>query len=1417
LCGALLLGELLVAEPARTAAPLQSHSSFSLKAAAFAVTRPLSELAARPTQNTGDKGVKPIKGQLNQIRLRRRVTGVTKTNDPVRQSSIAARQNLVTNPLQNFDGIDMDSQASIFGGRFAPPDTNADVGPNHVVMAINTAFQVYSKTGAALTPVTPLSTLFAALGPPWNTLSGGNDGDPIVLYDPLADRWLISEFGLTITPFPNTSGVTHQLIAISTTGDPTGSYFVYDFPMPPGRFNDYPHFGVWPDAYYMSDNGFNFAATQELGSGFYAFDRAKLLQGDATASYVFFGNCETCPPNPLLADADGALPTDIDGVVAPPAGTPNLFIEFRADEFGDPLDALRIYELRPNFSGGVSTLTIRPDLPVATFDAREPSSRANIDQPPPATAADSLDSIGDRLMHRLAYRSLPDGPDADTSADQSYVLNFTVNTSSVNPTDSTTYQGGVRWTELRRDPATGLVTVNQQATYAPGAGNGATGRNVWMASVAQDGEGNIGLAASASSTSLIPTAIYTGRLFGDVPNTMTQGEVDALFAVSKGVQTNTSNRWGDYSSLSVDPADECTFWGAFEYVDAPFANFDWNTRIFSFKVNPACVTPPKGSLQGQATNLSAGGAPLPGVSVTLTGGFFRSTDAAGNYTFTSAPPASTLGLALGNYMVTCSKPGFSTVTGNVTITANQTAIFNCALQGAPSITSASTTIVAEDCPDGRTDPGENITVSICVTNTGNAATNNLVGTLQATGGVTDPSGPQSYGVVAPGQTACRSFSFHVNPALACGSDVVVTISLQDGALSFGPFSSSFSSGAPSFAENFDAVTPPALPTGWTTNSAGSGVAWATSTTAPDTAPNAAFTPGRATAGESSLVSPPIAINSNVARLSFRHRFLTETDFDGGVLEIKIGAGAFTDILTAGGTFATGGYNGTLFGFSGCSASPNPLVGRQAWSGVSNSYITTTVNLPASLNGQTVQFRWRAGFDCSVSPAGAAWRVDSVQVLGDPKCCTRLPATVALSDPLGCTGPGDTVLGSVSLTNSTAAPLTGTVTTALPAGLIAISGSCTANVGACSVVNAATIVWTGTLAGGATLNYSYTAQVGDAVVAGTTLCATTTGSFGTAGIGPVQACLTINCPATGPGLPLPSAVPVSDQRAGSVLIYNIYTSTAGSNAQNTRISITNIEPNRAAFVHLFFVDGASCGVADALMCLTPNQTASFLASDLDPGTTGYLVAVATDRNGCPINFNYLIGDEYVKFSSGHAANLAAESVPAIAGGLAACSPSSVTATLAFDGVSYGVLPRVLAVDNLGSRNDGNDTLLVINSIGGDLRSFAAPLRPLFGLLYDDAERGVSFNFAPGTCQFRSAINNSFPRLTPRFDTLVPAGRSAWLKFWADTDTNALLGAMINFNPNAAISAVAFNQGHNLHKLSTTDQATLTIPIFPVACQ
>src|SRR5581483_9172805 len=311
--------------------------------------------------------------------------------------------------------------------------------------------------------------------------------------------------------------------------------------------------------------------------------------------------------------------------------------------------------------------------------------------------------------------------------------------------------------------------------------------------------------------------------------------------------------------------------------------------------------------------------------------------------------------------------------------------------------------------------------------------------------------------------------------------------------------------------------------------------------------------------------------------------------------------------------------------------------------------------------------------------------------------------VAIIDPLGCTGPGHTLTVTVQISNTSGSPQTVSFAAALPAGLTGLPGTGTSTVGA-----PPTVTTTGasfgpvTLPAGQTLTATYQVQVADPIASGTTLCISTTFSGGGGTPIVVPACTTVNCPGGGPGTSPAAAAALNDQKPGSVLIFPVYTSSLSNPAvENTRINITNTDPSATIFVHLFFVDGSSCSVSDNFICLTGNQTMTINAADIDPGTTGYVIAVAVDATGCPVDFNRLIGDEYVKFQSGHAANLAAEAISAIAGGLPACSASSATATLAFNDVSYNALPRVLAVDNITSQLDGNSTMLIVDRIGGSL--------------------------------------------------------------------------------------------------------------------
>jgi len=279
-------------------------------------------------------------------------------------------------------------------------------------------------------------------------------------------------------------------------------------------------------------------------------------------------------------------------------------------------------------------------------------------------------------------------------------------------------------------------------------------------------------------------------------------------------------------------------------------------------------------------------------------------------------------------------------------------------------------------------------------------------------------------------------------------------------------------------------------------------------------------------------------------------------------------------------------------------------------------------------------------------------------------------------------------------------------------------------------------------------------------------------------------------------------------AGSVLIYNIFTSSSTTNSEDTRFTLTNINPQLPAYVHLFFVDGESCAVAGSTVCLTPNQTTSFMAGDLDPETTGYLIAVATDTNGCPARFNFLIGSALVKFQSGHSADLPAQAAIALTGWSTSCSS---VAMLKFDDRAYSALPRTMAVSSIASRADGNQTMLIVNRLGGDLTGSTVRPGEIYGMVFNDLEEGVSFTISSASCQLRSIITGSFPRTTPRIDQHIPAGRSGWMKFWA-TENQGISGAVIN----RSLSEGGFNQGHNLHVLTTTDSVTYIIPILPHPC-
>ncbi len=444
----------------------------------------------------------------------------------------------VINPEVSFDGVNNRNGV-------LPPDPTGDIGPNHYVQAVNLSFAIYNRSGALLYGPANVNTLFAGMGGVCET---SNDGDPIVQYDHLADRWLVSQFALPNYP----RGPFYECIAISQTPDPTGAWYRYQFTVSSTKMDDYPKIGVWPDGYYMSVNQFNQGTLTWGGEGVVVFERSKMLQGQ-TARMVYFDLYSTD------ANLGGMLPSDLDGP-APAAGTPNYFLEIDDDAWGYSPDQIQMWQFAADWNNTAnSKFTKVGTLPVTAFDSSMCGGSRNCIPQPGGTA---LDAIADRAMYRLQYRNF--------GSYQTLAFNHTVD---VNGSD----RAGVRWYELRK--STGSWSVYQEGTYSPDA------THRWMGSAAINGLGEYALGYSASSTSIYPSVKFTGRAAADPLGQMTLGE-NTLVA-GGGYQSHSSGRWGDYSQMSVDPLDDCTFWYTQEYYANSSSSAGWQTRIGSFKF-PGC-------------------------------------------------------------------------------------------------------------------------------------------------------------------------------------------------------------------------------------------------------------------------------------------------------------------------------------------------------------------------------------------------------------------------------------------------------------------------------------------------------------------------------------------------------------------------------------------------------------------------------------------------------------------------------------------------------------------------------------------------------------------------------------------------------------------------------------------------------------
>ncbi|MGH7939065.1 MAG: dockerin type I repeat-containing protein, partial [Bryobacteraceae bacterium] len=424
----------------------------------------------------------------------------------------------------------------------APPDTNGYVGLTQYVQIVNEGYQVFDKfTGVSTLGPASIKSVWAGFGGICQT---GGSGDPIMLYDKLADRWVISQFAV------GGAAPDHECVAVSTTSDATGPYYRYDFNEVAfgNNFYDYPKIGTWPDAYYMSANVFNSSGTAYLGTQAFALERNKMLCGLPAA--IISPGLVGLPAN----NNDPVMPADFDGTVLPPPGAPNTFVEF-PDSTGNNLNTYRLWHFgvgSPFGTGMTFTQVASPAAAPFTF------LTANVPQLPPQT---SLDNLADRLMFRFAYRNYgtPSVPD------ESAVANYSVSSGGV---------AGVRWFELK-NVTNGPVTVHQESTYQPDT----TWR--WMGSVAMDHSRNLAVGFSASDATINPQIRYAVELFPTI-NTLS-GETHLFDGT--GSQSGTNSRWGDYSAMTVDPTDDTTMWYTQEYY-ATNSSFNWRTRIGSFRMDP---------------------------------------------------------------------------------------------------------------------------------------------------------------------------------------------------------------------------------------------------------------------------------------------------------------------------------------------------------------------------------------------------------------------------------------------------------------------------------------------------------------------------------------------------------------------------------------------------------------------------------------------------------------------------------------------------------------------------------------------------------------------------------------------------------------------------------------------------------------
>ncbi|HMF55822.1 MAG TPA: DUF4214 domain-containing protein [Pyrinomonadaceae bacterium] len=549
-------------------------------------------------------------------------------------------------PIQTFPGM------SAACGGCLPPDTDGDIGQSHYIQSVNSSIRIFNKAGTSLSGPTTYNSFFSALGASTPCGNNQNDGDGVVFYDHIANRWVVSDFAFPA--FPGTSF--YQCIGVSKTGDPVaGGWWLYAMQVDPANptfLGDYPKFGMWPDAYYMSVNLFSNNTTFN-GVRVYALPRSAMVNG-------------TGAPNPgaiaftltpaTLGDAYSLVPASYRTGLIPPAGRPDYFMAINSSAVAGTVETqVFTWKFHADFAVPANSTfglgaTHTPDGTTTVngfVDAFTSTNSTNI--VPQTGTARLLDTLGDKLMYPLVYQNL-------AGVESIYAAH------TINNNQGGTGPTAIRWYQFNVTGNTIPATPLQQQTF----NNSADGLWRFMPSLNVDGLGNLAIGYSESSSTTNPAIAYAGRLITDAPNTLAQGE--AILQAGIGHQTSASGRWGDYSATFVDPGDNCTFWHTNEYYTAT-SGANWATRIGTFKF-PTCVLVPTAAesvISGQVT--TSDGTALAGVTLVMSGAQQGRavTDSNGFYRFDNMQAGGfyTISPMLTNYSFSPSNHSFSLL-GNKT-------------------------------------------------------------------------------------------------------------------------------------------------------------------------------------------------------------------------------------------------------------------------------------------------------------------------------------------------------------------------------------------------------------------------------------------------------------------------------------------------------------------------------------------------------------------------------------------------------------------------------------------------------------------------------------------------------------------------------------------------------------------------------